>query len=462
MTSKNVPYLCGGTLFSLILQARRNRSKARDKLSGGSDGLKDTDLMMGLVKVVTGEEPYSQGGTFGKCTTQFKTCQDYGSTYIPFKDPTVISTFTSAVNKKDPDLLERMSEFINKFLNENLTEWLVKALIEVIQGDEGIASDTEFAISSAVAVTKNSMDSVISVELPYFMLSVLSFILTNRPDNTKGRTTFEVWHSQSTPKSAWRYSGNVGDSIKRSISVKSNYSVTDNSKADASDIADTATNGNPQSAHGKLADKILASGQAVADAWGNAIENLADDKTDKKQGKPKLCIDSLSDSDLQYLQRFRKQAKPILTYCIDNDPSGGPTKLSLADEIDALWNDWKYDIDEVSDNALRQLIEDTVQVLDDYSEYLSERYLRVIPDKGVLLFKNESLEEGKILKDVLRPNTIRLRYEMRDLYLRLYPTAAERQKRAEGQTVIKQQTNVVQNGTNNVNLTNNGTLNLNL
>ena len=61
-----MPYLCGGILFSLILQARKTRTKTRDKLKGGSDGLKDTDVMMGLVEVVTGDcFDSAQGTTFG-------------------------------------------------------------------------------------------------------------------------------------------------------------------------------------------------------------------------------------------------------------------------------------------------------------------------------------------------------------------------------------------------------------
>ncbi len=74
-----MPYLCGGILFSLILQARKTRTKTRDKLKGGSDGLKDTDVMMGLVEVVTGDcFDSAQGTTFGKCTTQFKTSRITG------------------------------------------------------------------------------------------------------------------------------------------------------------------------------------------------------------------------------------------------------------------------------------------------------------------------------------------------------------------------------------------------
>lgn len=69
MIPNNVPYLCGGTLFSLILQARRQRTKARDKYKGGSDGLKDKEVMIGLVYVVTGSNTtVFQGSTFSKCT----------------------------------------------------------------------------------------------------------------------------------------------------------------------------------------------------------------------------------------------------------------------------------------------------------------------------------------------------------------------------------------------------------
>lgn len=69
MTQKKIPYLCGGILFSLILQARKTRTKARDKFNSGSDGLNDTDVMMGLVEVVTGDSFATiQGKTFGKCT----------------------------------------------------------------------------------------------------------------------------------------------------------------------------------------------------------------------------------------------------------------------------------------------------------------------------------------------------------------------------------------------------------
>ena len=221
MTPVKVPYLCGGIFFSLILQARKARTKARDKFNSGSDGLNDTDVMMGLVEVVTGDSfASSQGKTFAKCTTQFKTCQDYGTTYIPFTDASVISSFHSSLKQKDSDLLNRMSEFISKYINEMRSEWLVKALFEVIQNDEEITQDTAFFISLEKTVVKDKLENVTEIELPIFLLSVLGFIITERSDNTKGRPTFEAWHTQSGPKSPWKYKADIGSSITRIITVK--------------------------------------------------------------------------------------------------------------------------------------------------------------------------------------------------------------------------------------------------
>lgn len=466
MTPTKVPYLCGGILFSLILQARKTRTKARDKYHGGSDGLKDTDVMMGLVEVVTGDSfVSSQGKTFGKCTTQFKTCQDYGTTYIPFTDSSVISSFTSSVKQKDPDLLKRMSEFINKYINEVRSEWLVKALFEVIQNDNEIDPDTSFAVTSKKETAKKDVDNIHEVELPIFLLSVLSFILNERKDNSKGRLTFESWHTQSGPKAPWKYNADVGNSIERSITVKTECEPTE-PEVITTNVSDSSTTEVlKKSATERINDKILAAGQALADAWGNAMENLADEldgKTTTESTPPKLIVDNLCEQDAVYLKQFRAEAKPILKYCIENDPSAGETKLILSDEISELIRHWQFEYREIEDMALRLIVKDTMQILGDYTYYISDKFLRLIPDRGVLWFRNESWEEGEQLRNVLRPETIKKRYEMRDLYLRLYPLPENEEPSNQNTTVIQQQTNVVQNGDNNINLTNNGTINIKL
>lgn len=467
MTPTKVPYLCGGILFSLILQTRKTRIKARDKFNSGSDGLKDTDVMMELVKVVTGDSFESaQGGTFGKCTTQFKTCQDYGTTYIPFTDPSVISSYTSSIKQKDPDLLNRMSEFINRFINEMRSEWLVKSLIEVIQDDAEIDKNTLFDIALNKSVTKENLDSITEVELPVFLLSVLHFVITQRPDNKKGRATFEKWHTQNGKKSPWKFVSSVGTTNERSFVVKTTIEGANTSDASPTDdvVEVVKSENQPKTSKARIKDKILASGKATADAWGKVMETLADDmekgKADQPE-KPRLVINKLSENDTLFLKRFREGAKPLFKYCIDNDPSAEATDLFLSDNITDFINSWKFEYREIEDYAFRTLVKDTMDILSEYTYYLSDQFLRLIPGRNILWFRNESWEEGEQLRKVLQPESYRLRCEIRDLYLRLYPLPEEDTK-SENTTIIQQQTNVVQNGDNNINLTNNGTISIKL
>lgn len=174
----------------------------------------------------------------------------------------------------------------------------------------------------------------------------------------------------------------------------------------------------------RINDKILASSQALVDAWGNAIENLAnelDGKSQSKKQNPNLVVEALNNQDSVFLKQFREGAKPILKYCIDTDPSAEATYLYLSDEITDLINKWKFEYREIEDAALRNIVKDTLDVLNEYTYYISDKFLRLIPDRNVLWFRNESWEEGEQLRNVLQPESYRLRCEMRDLYLRLYP-----------------------------------------
>lgn len=231
--------------------------------------------------------------------------------------------------------------------------------------------------------------------------------------------------------------------------------------------------GTPKGANNKatatgdsLNDAILKSGAAVADAWSSAIRQLLDD-------------------DKRLLEKFKSDSDDVLRYIIEHDPSGEATSITLADEIAAIDRTWKFDLRKIKDNELRNLVIDTLNVLDEYAYYLSEKFLRAIPGRSVLWFRNESLEEGDQLREVLRPQTVRLRQKIAKLYRKLFPisedsfsedpetieaevvddnepSGAADDKEDKKITVIQHQTNVVQNGENNINLTNNGTINFNL
>ena len=63
MSNSVYPRLCGGTFFTLVLQALKQRAKAREHYNGERDGLSDPEVLTGLIKVInpdylkTGLEP---------------------------------------------------------------------------------------------------------------------------------------------------------------------------------------------------------------------------------------------------------------------------------------------------------------------------------------------------------------------------------------------------------------------
>ena len=236
------------------------------------------------------------------------------------------------------------------------------------------------------------------------------------------------------------------------------------------DAATTKKKGTPKGANkstatsGSLNDRILTSGAALTDAWSSAVNQLLDD-------------------DKRLLEKFKSDSDDVLRYIIEHDPSGESTSITLADEIAAIDRTWQFDLRKIKNTELRGLAIDTLKVLDEYTYYLSDKFLRVIPDRCVLWFRNESLEEGNQLREVLRPQTIRLRKELAALYRKLFPipedSTTEDEETIEAEvvddnepsgaakedkkiTVIQHQTNVVQNGEKNINLTNNGTVNIEL
>jgi hypothetical protein len=223
MENTNTPYLCGGTFFVLLLQIKKLRSKARDKFSGGSDGLNDTDLMKGLIYVVTGQSVHPYNDSFKKNTSEYKSCKYNGGTYIPFNDFSTVNSFDTAAKQKNSDTLKRMSEFANEYLiveNMDKRQWLVKALLEVIEQDVGIKDEDLLYINSdREPVPKSELSAIENIELESFLIGVLHYILLYRKSNTMGRKTFESWHSKESPHSEWIFVGTIGNSIQRQLTI---------------------------------------------------------------------------------------------------------------------------------------------------------------------------------------------------------------------------------------------------
>lgn len=135
---------------------------------------------------------------------------------------------------------------------------------------------------------------------------------------------------------------------------------------------------------------------------------------------------SLEDSKL--LEEFKKDYDELLIKCIKTDYTVPGVDINLYDEIDLSYREkWDVKMMKFKNKELRRIIFDTIGALNDLTQYLTEEYVRVLetPRGFELIAKNQSWEQGCKLRDVLRPQTNKLRYKLRDLYRELHPEEYE-------------------------------------
>ena len=137
-------------------------------------------------------------------------------------------------------------------------------------------------------------------------------------------------------------------------------------------------------AHNRLEEKILASGQSMADAWEQAVNGLLEEGSNSTHG---LNVAALSQGDRDILDTFRADSKEILLYIIDNDPAAGPTEVSLSDDIAQVIQKWQLRYREIENKVLRNLVADILKTINEYIskyEYVSYYLIRKLDSKSTI------------------------------------------------------------------------------
>lgn len=223
MTTIEYPRLCGGTFFTLVLQALRQRMKAREHYSGDSDGLSDPEVLVGLIKVINPDYTDPGKENLKGTANNYKACKISNSTYLPFDDEQVISAFDSKVKTAYQSVLNRMVGFVNDFLDMSETVHkdvnLVRAIVDLIQQDQTIKAGDEFFIGqNGEKKKKAALGDLKEVCLPSFLLGVWHYIVVNRKDNGIGKATYDVW-CPSVGGGQRKYIAHMGKGILESLTI---------------------------------------------------------------------------------------------------------------------------------------------------------------------------------------------------------------------------------------------------
>lgn len=194
MKTESQHTLCGGTFFVLLLRARKQRTAARQKAAGDRDGLSDQDVFEGLIKVAfpNFQPPLRSFKTY---TSNYKACRISTNEYLPFGDEELISNFDASVREGYREASARMSGFIRTYISEkDYSNWLVKALLELVAADTSIENDLFYVNGSETPISKERLLSLAEVELSSFLLGIWHYIIVNRRNNRVGEETLSRWH----------------------------------------------------------------------------------------------------------------------------------------------------------------------------------------------------------------------------------------------------------------------------
>lgn len=224
MSTNEWPRLCGGTFFTLLLEARGQRTAKRDNAIGATDGLSQPGLLIELVKINKPTfNPPAKISTLKKNVGGYRQCDDNGGTYFSaaFEAGNEATAFLERFQNDYDNVLSAMAAFVLHFLDEEKGEWLLKALIETVKDDSTIDAGQIFYIAGE-KIEKSKLSDLNKASLAPFLLGIWHYILINVTDNTVGKATFSKWHKKKgEANSEWvfDYDANVGSSITHKIVV---------------------------------------------------------------------------------------------------------------------------------------------------------------------------------------------------------------------------------------------------
>lgn len=122
---------------------------------------------------------------------------------------------------------------------------------------------------------------------------------------------------------------------------------------------------------------------------------------------------------------FKNECTPFMLTIIDEDPSAEPIKPIFPDRLAEVVQKWSLLHRQIEDPKFRTLAGNILRAFDKYTYYISDTFLKYIPEIDRLLFRNETPEDGDRNRDILQPESYKLRCEIGELYKALYSIPEE-------------------------------------
>ena len=142
--SSNIPYLCGGTFFTLLLEVKSASRPQRKALIGTADTVSQKSILAQLIRLIKSDfEPPSNARSFDSVQSAYKSCRSIKSVYLPFDDEKLIASFDQKVQENFPEALSLMTQYVKNCFDtaSDSMNWLGRALMSLLSDDKLISDD---------------------------------------------------------------------------------------------------------------------------------------------------------------------------------------------------------------------------------------------------------------------------------------------------------------------------------
>ncbi len=125
-------YLCGGTLTTLLLRARKTQGDIKPK-----EKFTEPETFVALVEAITGYKWSPELKTLQSMTSNYRNCSS-SVLSIPLEDASIAAQYDAAVQYDFPTVNKRMEDFVTNHLDPFRAPIFVKSVIELIRDDSSI------------------------------------------------------------------------------------------------------------------------------------------------------------------------------------------------------------------------------------------------------------------------------------------------------------------------------------
>ncbi len=209
MDNNFVPYLCGGILFSFLIELH-NETAERFNNSSGNNVMNQSKIMEKLIYTINPNKDSAANAnsdTFKKEVSRYHTCSYGGGRIIPFECDFIRTSFDKSVKEHYEEVLERMTKFTTecfpKCENASMHN-LVERTLKIIQNDASIENDALFFINEdGSSISKEDLLKKNNFNFQSFLVGIWHYLITKPTKNNDGRQTFEKLYSKNKGKT-WK------------------------------------------------------------------------------------------------------------------------------------------------------------------------------------------------------------------------------------------------------------------